>query len=81
MFSGIGLFAETTPGLRGPVNLNDWFFFFACYYFDIWHNLCTGHEALKHSWEQKKDASKSICLQTGHCIVAFLPQPGVQHFS
>ncbi len=34
---------------------------------------------MKHSWEQKNDASSYICLQTGHSILDFLPHPGVQH--
>jgi hypothetical protein len=37
------------PGLRGPVNLNPAFFLAACYYFEMWHNLWTGHEDLKQS--------------------------------
>ncbi len=77
----MGLLADMTPGLRGPVNLKELFFFFACYYLETWQSLWTGHEDLKQSWEQKKELSRSICLQTGHCILAFLPHPGVQHFA
>jgi hypothetical protein len=36
---------------------------------------------LKHSWSQKKEASRSICLHTGHCMVDFFPQLGVQHLA
>lgn len=76
----MGLFFEITPGRRGPVNLNPEFFLACCSALEIWHSLCTGHVALKQSWLQKKEGSKSICWQTGHCILAGFPQPGVQHF-
>lgn len=77
----MGRLADMIPGRKGPVNLNASFFFFACYSFDTWHSLCTGQAALKQSWLQKNELSRSICLHTGHCILAFLPQPGVQHFA
>ena len=61
MFSGIGLFFDTYPGLRGPENLNDEFFLAACSCLETWQSLWTTQDDLKHYWEQKNHGFIARC--------------------